>query len=682
MNQAVISEGFLELIAGREVCAALFTTYAFEPDFFELEVIPLLLNRNTAYSVDDRVKRFMVREELREAEIPIDVFYDASIFREIGDHSPQMEYLCNGVDLGNRAFHAKLIMILLQKGETQTMLLGAGSNNISRAGWWDNIECQHWEEIRSGAIRRQLINIVKEDIEFLKRYRSISTGSSGAALDRIEEFLSKCKASNRAKPIHYFGLSHAENRRGKFMQFIRSKLSRMTRKGDWNLEIVSPFFANDPRNETHREFLKLGLNEIKLFLPIDSDNSRLCTYNYFENIQNEENVHWAKWEKGVEKKLELSKGYYRRLHAKMYHFFNANQSWVFVGSVNFTQKAFHNNVEAGFLVKLGQTVKFLERISNDVSVDDFTKPDEDVPGSDLDEESTAALPKVRLCYDWKLKKLEGQNLQRERCQIQIISAEGEPAIEPWIIDGEAKKYEKDVKGLENILKNGSLVKVEGKYLDRIENQEFPSHWVLLQQVEWGHKPLDVPNLTPAQILAIYAEFSPIRRQVMLMNTQIRELVLRDEGGELTVQEDHQNIYQFFCEYAEIFRAFRNLKLLLKRESERQGHGQIDYYLTGEGVDSLPSLIKRTVQVDEKSELSDVTRYLILLCALEIYSVDPLFETRPNVTEAKKSIQQEIERLKDVGRIKLKKNSFEYQKNFFKWFEMEFLASYSVVEEES
>ena len=43
MERAVVTERLLELIAEREVQAALFTTYTFEPDFFELEVVPVLL---------------------------------------------------------------------------------------------------------------------------------------------------------------------------------------------------------------------------------------------------------------------------------------------------------------------------------------------------------------------------------------------------------------------------------------------------------------------------------------------------------------------------------------------------------------------------------------------------------------------------------------------------------------
>ncbi len=130
MDNAVISERLVELIKGREVQAALFTTYTFEPEFFELDVIPLLLKQDAAYSTDERVKQFMVRENLREAELPIDVFYDLPMARVSSSNSPQMEYLCHGVNLGNCAFHGKVIMILLKEQDTHelSLLLGAGSN--------------------------------------------------------------------------------------------------------------------------------------------------------------------------------------------------------------------------------------------------------------------------------------------------------------------------------------------------------------------------------------------------------------------------------------------------------------------------------------------------------------------------------------------------------------------------
>ena len=60
MDAAVISDRLKELLDNCEVKAAVFTTYTFEPEFFELEVIPLLLPGNTPFSSDSRVKQFQV----------------------------------------------------------------------------------------------------------------------------------------------------------------------------------------------------------------------------------------------------------------------------------------------------------------------------------------------------------------------------------------------------------------------------------------------------------------------------------------------------------------------------------------------------------------------------------------------------------------------------------------------
>ena len=43
MKAMTISEAFRTLIGEREIKQAFFSTYSFEPDFFELEVLPMLL---------------------------------------------------------------------------------------------------------------------------------------------------------------------------------------------------------------------------------------------------------------------------------------------------------------------------------------------------------------------------------------------------------------------------------------------------------------------------------------------------------------------------------------------------------------------------------------------------------------------------------------------------------------
>ncbi|MCP3676293.1 MAG: hypothetical protein GY721_01510 [Deltaproteobacteria bacterium] len=678
MDRAVITERLLELIAGREVLAALFTTYTFEPDFFELEVIPLLLGQEMAYSTDDRVKRFMVRENLREADLPIDIFYDLPMFRRSGECSPEMEYLCNGVNLGNRAFHGKVNLILLRDKQTDkvSLLVGAGSNNLTRAGWWDNIECQHWEEVRSGDVQRRFVNILQEDLVFLNEHRAFPSNDRPAATDLIVDFLATCKGSNSAEPVFYYGLNYP-TKRTNFVNFLQRNPSPLTQYSNWHLEIISPFFADDTENMEHETFLEMGVIDIKLFLPFDDEGNALCNEVYYAHIQEQDAIQWAVWKEDVARLLGLTGGHFRHLHAKVYHFYNGRQSWVFVGSVNFTFKALHENVEAGFLARLNSPGPLLEPIRETTNAE-FAELDEVVPGMESGEEGGGSLPELHLCYDWVSKRLTGRTAKRKKYEINILGPEGNTVIGPWALQYQKTDYEGETQRLEVVLRNGSLVKVKG--FDAKDKSTFPVHPVLLQQVGWSHKPLDLPALTAEQILAIYAGMPQERRQMLLVDAKIRALVLSAQGGELTTDTDDQVVDQFFCEYAELFNAFSKLRKRLDKSFEAEHYSQLDYYLTGAGVDSLPSLIERAQQEDTAGiSINSVTTYLLLLSALEIYRAEEFLE-RPNVANLGGQLVESIESIKKSKRLLLEDNSAKNRARFFKWFEEEFFRVYTVAEE--
>ncbi len=683
MENAVISERLLELIKGREVSAALFTTYTFEPEFFELEVIPLLLKQDAAYSTDERVKQFMVRENLREAVLPIDVFYDLPMYRENGSSSPQMEYLCHGVNLRNRAFHGKVNMILVndQVSGDKCLLLGAGSNNLTRAGWWDNIECQHWVEVRNGQVPRKFLNMLREEIEFLLEKQTVYSSAIQSATDRIAEYLSGCRASNNAEPIQYFGLSHAE-KRGSFIEFLSNQGSPLRQYHNWHLEIISPFFADDVENREHQIFSNLGIEDILLLLPMDEENNALCQDAYYQNIQKAEGIRWAHWHTRQASSLGLVNDHFRRLHAKVYHFYNGVQAWVFVGSVNFTHKALHENAEAGFLAKLEKVTPLLEAMPEDEVIDDFNPPKEIVPGESSKRQAEISTPEFRICYDWLTRTLSGSVEQkRASYDIEIIGSEGEPVIDPWKIKYQAAAYAGDIENLEKLLRNGSLVQVRDCNLNTSPKAAFAAHNVLVQQINWSHKPLDLPELSATQILAIYSGMSSERRQLMLMNAQIRALVLSAQAGELTSSEEDQVVEQFFSEYAEVFNAFRKLEQRLSEALDNKQFTQVDYYLTGAGVDSLKSLVKKSLEADEENDLGAVSSYLILLSALEVYRSEN-FAGRPNVREESQQLEAEIQSLKKGERLKLEDNSKRNRNRFFRWFETEFFRNYVTLESET
>jgi hypothetical protein len=260
-------------------------------------------------------------------------------------------------------------------------------------------------------------------------------------------------------------------------------------------------------------------------------------------------------------------------------------------------------------------------------------------------------------------------------QIQLLSPENESVIAPWIVKYKEEFYGQNTRALEDILKQGSLVKVTGQNSNT--GNKFREHRVMIQQVGWTHKPIDLPQLTPEQILAIYAGMTPEQRQMTVLNALLKKLILQKVGGEITAIDDNQAESQFFCEYAEIFHAFRIFKTRLQSALNNNDFIKVDYYLTGTGMDSIPSLIERVC--DEDSEkFNGVTAYLLLLCVIETLS-SPEFIDRPNVQEALTRAKDMVVGLKKGSAISLENDSEERRKDFFEWFEQQFSREYSSLE---
>jgi len=364
MDKHVISEHLSELVSGCHVEAAVFTTYNFEPHFFEVDVIPYLLNKTIPFSNDDRVKKYQVMEALRCSDIEIEVFYDRPMF-ENSDQAPSMEYLFHGVNLLPFAFHAKNIYLLVRNKETEkkSLIFGVGSNNLTKAGWWENIEVQHWEVIHQDSANEQLASQLLEDMSWLIEQRNLLTND--VALEKLQKFLSNCKVTQDRYPISYFQINNKN-----FITFLRKSLDSNFKEKHWHLEIISPYFVNDPESLLHEQFFNLGVQDIVMLLPIDQDNNALCELQYYETIRNSENTTWGQWTKkyakalGVDKKQEQ----YRNLHAKIFHFYNDEESYIFIGSVNFTRNAFYSNVESGFLIRQKKIEPLLDLIPEDVDI--------------------------------------------------------------------------------------------------------------------------------------------------------------------------------------------------------------------------------------------------------------------------------------------------------------------------
>lgn len=682
MELSTISDGFRAQIGERErVVAAVFTTYRFEPEFFEQEIIPLMLDQGLAFSSDQRIKSIQVREALSDAGLPIEVFYDLDLFRQQGTVSPAMEYLHHGIRGERSAFHAKLVFLLLEDVDSgyQSLCVGASSANLSIAGWWENIECQHWERVESGWTSRRFLNQLLADINWLVGRRKGMLDGRNHALPRIQDFLESCRGYNGAATVSYYGLTSlalAQQRRPAFMRFMRDALAEQSPNySNWTLEIISPYFAESPGFDGHVHFFNdLGIQEIHIFLPENDQGEALCNREYYERLVQTDGIHWASWSPEVTSRLGLITPVNRTTHAKIYHLYNGVQSWVFVGSVNFTHRATSDNQEAGFFTQLPALTNFLKPIA---SPPDKFCPEEKLPGADETRQDEASLPDLLLNYDWKQRQLTasmGESKAGQGLICSIISPEGTEKVVELRVGYEPAPVACEPEAIEALLKNSGFVRVAGHWLPNETN--FPTFEVMVQQVHWTHKPLDLPRLSPQEIMQIYAGLSQMRRnQVieLLKQRQLREMGLLTEGAGSQEYEDTGR--QFFAEYAELFHAFRNLRRRMDEAWAEERLGLVDYYLSGRGMDSLPTLLESLYE--EGKGLDRTTIYLALLCLIQIYQ-RPEYQSRAQVDHYLQECLKKVATIEKNGELCLIDDDPERSRRFYEWYRAQFLREYRQV----
>ena len=676
MNTSTISEHFRSLLGDdTRVVAAVFTTFNFEPDFFEEEIISLLLDRDLAFSSDKQVKSIQVRQALNEVQLPIEVFYDRNIFHGQADRSPAMEYLHHGVNQAPHAFHPKLSLVLVEQPPNATLqlLVGSGSANLTQAGWWENIECQHWEHIADGAVPPGFLDQLIADVAHLAGTRGPTPRNAPSALDDISEFLSSCSVPPDIEPIHYYGIADSlragpEVPAG-FIEFLNGVAKTpLCDTGLSQLDIISPYFAEDASFDGHQQLRKAtAVDHINLFLPMNDRGEALCTKTYYEEIQQADGVRWCTWSDDMRKALGLDGDAYRRTHAKIYHLHNNRDSWVFTGSVNFSYNAFNHNVEAGFFSRLGYPRSLLKPLEVEPAVFCDTK---ELRGDAIDAADGATCD-IQLTFDWMTGVLTGCVEQGSPARITLLDAERNVLVKDEPVTAQTKQIDVDIERLGKLLQESGFVSVLVAHAD--STVPVTAHRVLLQQINWTHKRLELARLSPQQILEIYAGMGFERRIQLVAKLREERLLQLGLGGETIAHTSYEETCrQFFSEYAELFQAFRNIRCRM-RSAHKKGHDrQVDYYLTGAGVDSLPTLFDSLFEASSK--LDEVTRYLALLCLLDIYR-SAQFCDRHGAHEWRHRVQTRIAEIEQSGLLSLTPRNTGRADTFFAWFRSEFFKQY-------
>ncbi len=152
---AVLSEHVQERMKGRHLVSAIFLTYRFDPVFFEQEVLPVLLDVPLSHAAALRLVQ--LEDTLRHLRGQIAVYYDANglISSEAG--SAKLDVRRIPVRHRTGIFHPKNVLLLVESKDPddqghhpRTLLIASMSANLTRAGWWENVEVCHVEEIGEG----------------------------------------------------------------------------------------------------------------------------------------------------------------------------------------------------------------------------------------------------------------------------------------------------------------------------------------------------------------------------------------------------------------------------------------------------------------------------------------------------------------------------------------------------
>ncbi len=637
MKFATISEQFESAVAELEIEAAIFTTYALEIDFFETEVVPLLFGEKSTLSNDIRIKELQVRELLERSKIKIDLFYDQKLFesgKESGTRSvPGMEYGFYGVNAGMGVFHPKTVMLLgKNRSGIQQMVLMAGSCNLTKAGWWDNIETINSIMI-SNALRplRQVYDALVHLVDFLSNSNTLTQNAE--AIGAVRTFVEELEVEEEATDGIFFYASQKP-----FPTFLEERMG----EGYKTRQIVSPYFAEKPELRWLEE---IYAEEALIFLPVVIEEEKmtaLCEAEFYNNAK-KSGVKWSGFSVPLYEKLDKVRK--RFLHAKLFIFTDVDDNhWVFAGSVNFSHKAFYENSEAGFLFRMDEKIELLETLDVDPIAFDEKRllPEQPLSSQNDTAEEKECTP--ALLFDWKSernkKKLRlFEPLPKTKAKLLDQNDQLLLALEP---SKEQYEIEESSTLVEHLSKNGFII---------FNNGECSQNIYVLQK-NWVFKPLHYPDLNPREILDIYTTMDIEKRDRYLLGAVINDMTRNGEANEYTYSIDEiRNSPDFFSAYAELFYAFRHLEDRIKASDEEKA-----YYLLSPKPDSLPSLIKRAV-ADET--LDNVMKYLILLSCRELY----------NRYVGKKSFVKYNSHLKDV------RDTFD-DKDFIVWFEEEFDKQYN------
>lgn len=591
MKAHTISDAFRQCIGEREVRFAFFTTYSFEPDFFELEVIPLLLGDQALSSQDD-IRYIQLQALMQDKARCFAVAHDVDVFNPAVGSRLEVDYL--PIRIGAACQHSKLAILVVQGQDEQApaIVLEAGSFNLTKAGWWDNIEVGHFVELRATRAPGNILEPLRRALKFFQ-----ATTPTPVLNGIIDVQAGWSPSADDPECSFYF--SGAAPDRLAFLDFIDQHLETSSAaKGAGTLEIISPFFGEAPTRGSTQALMS-AFATVRLLLPYDEERRALvdpAVFNAFDADQ------WCDWAGQWHDSHKVHDKPFRRLHAKVFQGLG-KRPWQFVGSVNFSHKAFRENVESGFLLQGRALVPLLESLP--VSHSGFA---EDPELQSAEPAHGVAMPVLRLAYDWESQVLEVTAEQSISGELVLLDS-AQRRMGTLKLD-RTRQIAQPLPALREQLERSSLLNVRWQSGgDRVER------WLMVSQHNIYCRPSHLPAMDLQSLLRLFIEMR-LSKKISQFGELARRMLSGRRGSgvadeQLSEMVDEGEARSFFSEFSQVNGAFWQLERTLALAEAEGNHKKLAYYLAGCQPDSLQAMLD-SVKDGGRDEETLVVRYLTLV----------------------------------------------------------------------
>ncbi len=671
--RAVLSEHFQERMEGKRLRAAVFLTYQFDPGFFEQEVLPVLFDIAVSHAV--AIRLVQLEDAIRSMPGQIAVYYDAHGLVSGDAGSSRLDIRRIPIRHKTGIFHPKNVLLLVEDAEAddegnrpQSLLVASMSANLTRSGWWENVEVCHVEELASGDKTR-----LRDDIlSLLRLVRQKSPAATDhAALEAIARFVSS--TDQRTHRSTEGGLhTHLYAGTSSFPDFLEEVAGSRLR--GMHLEIISPYFDAASESRPLQELLdRFQPKETRVLLPRSATDEVTCSPQLFDAIAAISGVSWGRLPKDVLQLGRSEDAGKRFVHAKVYRFFSQSpkREYVFVGSVNMTSAAHQNggNVETGFLVEVEPQRRPEFWLDSDARErPQFTsEPDS--------EAATATGTRLLLKYHWDSSIAEAWWDHTAESPILRIEARGRVVgnVGPLPPRGWVQLDPAFATALADVLRETSFILVHGEADEPATG--------LVQEEGMSHKPSLLFHLSVADILRYWSLLTAEQR-VAFLEAHAPEVALTQQGADLvaTVAVKFAND-TLFDRFAGVFHAFACLERCVDEALGQAGNEkEAVYRLFGKKYDSLGSLLDRVLK--EEGAGDDVDRYVMMLCARQVRreSEKRWPEFWADHRDDARELDQLLEQTSAI-RARIEAGQTGDMAGFLDWFERWFLSRAKAVAEE-